>query len=68
MTAKPTLTPEEPLAAFIGEDPNGTWTLTIGDDGATDAGTLASWGFVLRARRVRHAGRVGRGRQSQYSA
>ena len=37
------LTPEEPFGAFIGEDPNGTWTLTISDDLAGDGGTLASW-------------------------
>ncbi|MFY9225614.1 MAG: proprotein convertase P-domain-containing protein [Blastocatellia bacterium] len=37
------LTPEEPFGAFIGEDPNGTWTLTISDDLSGDGGTLASW-------------------------
>ncbi|HEX5618468.1 MAG TPA: proprotein convertase P-domain-containing protein, partial [Solirubrobacteraceae bacterium] len=37
------LTPEEPLAAFHGENPNGTWTLTISDDLAQDDGTLQSW-------------------------
>ncbi|MGQ0739750.1 MAG: proprotein convertase P-domain-containing protein [Bacteroidota bacterium] len=41
-TATP-LTPEEPLAAFIGEDPNGTWTITISDDLGGDVGTLNSW-------------------------
>src|SRR5262249_4205685 len=29
---KPTLVPEEPLAAFIGENPNGIWTITVSDD------------------------------------
>src|SRR5213078_1906613 len=37
------LVPEEPLAAFVGEDPNGTWTLTISDDAAADVGTLSQW-------------------------
>ena len=37
------LTPEEALAAFIDEDPNGTWTLTISDDLGGDGGTLNSW-------------------------
>jgi hypothetical protein len=37
------LTPEEPLAAFDGEDPNGTWTLTVSDDGDSDGGELRSW-------------------------
>jgi subtilisin-like proprotein convertase family protein len=41
-TATP-LVPEETLAAFQGEDPNGTWTLTISDDDSTDGGTLESW-------------------------
>jgi Ca2+-binding RTX toxin-like protein len=37
------LVPEEALAAFYGEDPNGTWTLTIRDDLANDGGTLGEW-------------------------
>lgn len=37
------LTPEEGLSAFKGEDPNGTWTLKIVDDTATETGTLTSW-------------------------
>src|SRR5215203_6354406 len=37
------LVPEEAMAAFIGEDPNGTWTLTISDDAAGDGGNLNSW-------------------------
>lgn len=41
-TASP-LVPEEALAAFDGEDPNGDWTLTISDDLAGDSGTLANW-------------------------
>jgi subtilisin-like proprotein convertase family protein len=43
------LTPEEPLSAFDGENPNGTWTLTIEDDGAGDVGTLRSWKLEGRA-------------------
>ena len=42
-TVEGKLTPEEPFAAFIGEDPNGTWTITISDDEAGDSGSLASW-------------------------
>jgi subtilisin-like proprotein convertase family protein len=37
------LTPEEPLGAFIGEDPNGIWTLTISDDEQSNGGALTSW-------------------------
>ncbi len=40
------LTPEEAMGAFIGEDPNGTWTLTMRDDTGTEAGTLASWSLA----------------------
>jgi subtilisin-like proprotein convertase family protein len=35
--------PEEPLSAFFGENPNGTWTITIDDDLTGDVGSLASW-------------------------
>ncbi len=37
------LVPEEAMAAFIGENPNGTWTITISDDLTGDGGSLASW-------------------------
>jgi subtilisin-like proprotein convertase family protein len=43
-TATP-LVPEEALGAFIGENPNGTWTLTISDDQLNDGGTLTAWGL-----------------------
>jgi subtilisin-like proprotein convertase family protein len=42
-TVAPTLAPEEALAAFAGEDPNGTWTLTITDDALLNFGNLGSW-------------------------
>jgi len=42
VTATP-LVPEEALAAFQGENPNGTWTLTIQDVVAGDSGSLNSW-------------------------
>ncbi len=31
--------PEQPLSAFDGENPNGTWTLTVCDDAGGDTGT-----------------------------
>jgi subtilisin-like proprotein convertase family protein len=43
LTVKPTLVPEEALAAVRGENPNGTWTLTVSDDATGDTGTLDSW-------------------------
>jgi subtilisin-like proprotein convertase family protein len=41
------LVPEEAMGAFIGEDPNGTWTITISDDLAGDNGTLDKWGLQI---------------------
>lgn len=41
------LVPEEALAAFVGEDPNGVWTLTISDDLGGDTGTLNSWSLDI---------------------
>jgi subtilisin-like proprotein convertase family protein len=43
LTLASPLVPEEAFGAFRGEDPNGTWTLTISDDLAGDGGTLSSW-------------------------
>jgi subtilisin-like proprotein convertase family protein len=45
-TATP-LAPEEPLAAFTGENPNGTWTITISDDLAGDGGSLDAWAITV---------------------
>lgn len=45
-TATP-LVPEEAMAAFIGEDPNGTWTITISDDLTGDGGSLDSWSLDI---------------------
>ncbi|MGD9583559.1 MAG: proprotein convertase P-domain-containing protein [Lysobacterales bacterium] len=42
VTATP-LVPEEAFGAFRGEDPNGTWTITISDDLAGDGGSLDAW-------------------------
>ncbi|HBL25540.1 MAG TPA: hypothetical protein DD490_01760, partial [Acidobacteria bacterium] len=45
-TATP-LVPEEAFGAFVGEDPNGTWTITISDDLAGDGGSLDSWSLNI---------------------
>jgi subtilisin-like proprotein convertase family protein len=37
--------PEEALAAFIGQDIFGDWTLTVADSEAGDAGTIDAWGI-----------------------
>lgn len=41
------LVPEEAMGAFIGENPNGTWTLTISDDSLFEGGSLASWSLAI---------------------
>ncbi len=46
VTATP-LVPEEAMGAFIGENPNGTWTITISDDLAGDTGTLNGWSLEI---------------------
>lgn len=43
----PDLTVEEALSAFIGENPNGVWTLRISDDLANDGGVLGGWELGL---------------------
>jgi subtilisin-like proprotein convertase family protein len=47
LTPAASLVPEEALAAFRGEDPNGVWTLTISDDDADDGGSLDSWSLAI---------------------
>lgn len=47
LAAAPTLVPEEAMSAFKGENPNGTWTLTINDDGSSETGMLNSWKLHL---------------------
>ena len=46
VTASP-LAPEEALGAFLGEDPNGIWTLRVGDAVAGQSGTLGGWSLSL---------------------
>ncbi len=41
------LVPEEALGAFVGENPNGVWTLSISDDANGQGGTLSSWSLTL---------------------
>ncbi len=42
------LVPEEALGAFIGEVPNGTWTLSVTDDTAdTFTGNLTNWSLTI---------------------
>lgn len=46
-TAATPLVPEGAMAAFIGEDPNGTWTLDITDGFAVDTGALNEWSLII---------------------
>lgn len=41
--------PEGALGAFLGDDPNGTWTLTVVDDTGGTTGTLDGWTLHLTA-------------------
>jgi subtilisin-like proprotein convertase family protein len=41
------LAPEGALAGFLGQDPNGVWTLTVSDDSNSDGGQLTGWGLTL---------------------
>jgi subtilisin-like proprotein convertase family protein len=47
LTLASPLVPEEALGAFIGEDPNGTWTITVSDAFAQDGGVLNSWSINI---------------------
>jgi subtilisin-like proprotein convertase family protein len=39
--------PEQPLSAFDGESPNGTWTLIVEDLREVKLGTLDSWSLTI---------------------
>ncbi|MBZ0267849.1 proprotein convertase P-domain-containing protein, partial [bacterium] len=41
-----TAAPFSPLAAFVGESTQGTWTLMVTDMASGDTGSLQSWGLV----------------------
>lgn len=42
-----TYQPEDPLSAFFGENPQGTWTLIVEDAAQQDGGSLQSWGLEI---------------------
>jgi hypothetical protein len=46
VTATP-LVPEEAMGAFSGENPNGTWTLTVSDDAGGDGGSINGWSLEI---------------------
>lgn len=43
------LVPEEALGAFVGDDPNGTWTVSVTDLVPGGTGTLTDWALVIAA-------------------
>lgn len=43
------LSPEEPLSAFMGENPVGVWTLEVQDDLGSEAGVLLNWELDVTA-------------------
>jgi len=42
-----TVVPEGALGAFVGDDPNGAWTLKVSDNNAGDTGALTGWSLNL---------------------
>jgi hypothetical protein len=44
----PQASPEGSFDNFLGQDPNGAWTLTIADDAGADIGTLVRWDLTIR--------------------
>ena len=40
-------TPESPLSAFNGENPNGNWTLKVVDNGPADTGTINRYSLII---------------------
>jgi cysteine-rich repeat protein len=53
--------PEGALGAFVGENPNGTWTLAVVDDTGGTTGTLDGWALHLTAVAPCGDGAVGAG-------
>jgi subtilisin-like proprotein convertase family protein len=51
--------PDEPLAAFNNEDPNGTWTLSVKDEAGGDTGALTSWSISLTSEETVSGGGTG---------
>lgn len=43
LVVKPSLKPEEGLGNFVGDNPNGIWTLSITDDSGIDVGQITSF-------------------------
>jgi subtilisin-like proprotein convertase family protein len=44
---RPSMVPEGALGAFIGQNPNGEWTLTVADNVALDGFTLNGWSLKI---------------------
>src|SRR5690606_20085520 len=44
---QPRLVPEGAMGAFVGENPNGVWTLAIIDDTPVDDGSLNNWSLTF---------------------
>jgi len=47
-----TIIPQSPLAAFIGQNSTGTWTLTVSDPFDGDGGELTGWGLSINTNAV----------------
>jgi subtilisin-like proprotein convertase family protein len=47
MTSPPNYVPNNPLAAFNGDDSAGPWTITVSDNAGADLGTLVQWSLHI---------------------
>ena len=47
-----TFQPQGFLSDFVNENAQGTWTLFVYDDGATDTGTLNSWSITVQVKGI----------------
>jgi subtilisin-like proprotein convertase family protein len=45
-----TFRPENPLSAFDGQNPNGTWRLNVSDNAAPDAGSVRAFSLIITPR------------------
>lgn len=47
LTLATPLVAEEAMSAFVGENPNGTWTLSVSDDLSGDIGSIDGWSLAI---------------------
>jgi subtilisin-like proprotein convertase family protein len=60
--------PHQPLDAFIGEDPNGAWTLRVVDAAGSATGSIRAFSVDIASHRCSNASSVPTGASDQYGA